>query len=69
MTIVEFTNDECPVCAKTCSVPEKLLAEYRDRVRLVVRDFPLQQHKETFKAAQAGEAARPQSVTPSIRSS
>jgi protein-disulfide isomerase len=39
---------------------ERLLAEYADRVRLVVRDFPLSQHEHAAKAAEAAEAAREQ---------
>ncbi|MGH9828895.1 MAG: DsbA family protein, partial [Blastocatellia bacterium] len=39
---------------------EKLVAEYGDRVRLVVRDFPLEQHQNAFRAAVAAEAAREQ---------
>ncbi|MGI8567547.1 MAG: DsbA family protein, partial [Pyrinomonadaceae bacterium] len=34
--------------------------EYGDRVQLVVRDFPLRQHVNAFKSAEAAEAAREQ---------
>jgi protein-disulfide isomerase len=37
-----------------------LVEEYGDKVRLVTRDFPLNQHSEAFKAAEAAEAAREQ---------
>ncbi|HEX8179093.1 MAG TPA: thioredoxin domain-containing protein [Pyrinomonadaceae bacterium] len=60
VTIVEFTDYQCPSCAETQPVLERLVAEYGDRVRLVVRDFPLAQHKQAFKAAEAAEAARAQ---------
>lgn len=60
VTIVEFTDYQCPSCAATASVLEKLLSEYNGKVRLVVRDFPLEQHKEAFKAAEAAEGAREQ---------
>jgi len=36
------------------------MKEFGDRVRLVVRDFPLSQHAEASKAAEAAEAAREQ---------
>ncbi len=60
VTIVEFTDFQCPSCAAAQPVLERLLTEYGDRVRLVVRDFPLSQHKNAQKAAEAAEAARAQ---------
>ena len=60
VTIVEFTDYQCPSCAETQPTLERLVKEYGDRVRLVVRDFPLSQHTEAFKAAEAAEAAREQ---------
>jgi len=60
VTIVEFTDYQCPSCARQHPVLERLLGEYGGRVRLVVRDFPLEQHPDAFKAAEAAEAAREQ---------
>ncbi|HEX6186195.1 MAG TPA: thioredoxin domain-containing protein [Pyrinomonadaceae bacterium] len=60
VTVVEFTDYQCPTCAQAQPVIERLLTEYGDRVRLVVRDFPLQMHPEARKAAEAAEAAREQ---------
>jgi protein-disulfide isomerase len=60
VTVVEFTDYQCPSCAATHPVLERLMTEYGDRVRLVVRDFPLQQHADARKAAEAAEAAREQ---------
>lgn len=60
VTIVEFTDYQCPSCAATAPVLERLLNEYNGKVRLVVRDFPLEQHTDAFKAAEAAEAAREQ---------
>ena len=60
VTIVEFTDYQCPSCASTAPVLEKLLKEYSGKVRLVVRDFPLEQHGDAFKAAEAAESAREQ---------
>jgi Protein-disulfide isomerase len=39
---------------------ERLVKESGDKVRLVTRDFPLNQHLDAFKAAEAAEAAREQ---------
>jgi len=60
VTIVEFTDFECPGCARQHPVLERIVSEYSDRVRLVVRDFPLSQHANAYKAAEAAEAAREQ---------
>jgi protein-disulfide isomerase len=60
VTIVEFFDFQCPSCAQLQPVIDKLMNEYGDRVRLVMRDFPLSQHNEAFKAAEAAEAAREQ---------
>ncbi len=60
VTIIEFTDYQCPSCATTHPTLERLVREYGDKVRLVVRDFPLSQHADAFKAAQAAEAAREQ---------
>jgi protein-disulfide isomerase len=60
VTVVEFTDYQCPVCAQAQPVLERLITEYGDRVRFVVRDFPLNQHKDAEKAAEAAEAAREQ---------
>jgi protein-disulfide isomerase len=60
VTIVEFTDFECPSCARTQPVLEEIVNEYSGKVRLVVRDFPLDQHTHALKAAEAAEAAREQ---------
>lgn len=60
VTIVEFTDYQCPSCAATQPTLERLIKEYGDKVRLVARDFPLNQHADAFKAAEAAEAAREQ---------
>ncbi len=60
VTIVEFTDFQCPSCARQHPVMERIVNEFGDRVRLVVRDFPLSQHANARKAAEAAEAAREQ---------
>jgi protein-disulfide isomerase len=60
VTVVEFTDYQCPSCAAAQPTLERLIAEYGDRVRFVVRDFPLQMHADARKAAEAAEAAREQ---------
>ena len=60
VTIVEFTDFECPSCANAQPVLENLVKEFGDKVKLVAHSFPLEQHKHAFKAAEAAEAAREQ---------
>lgn len=60
VTIVEFTDFQCPACAAMHPVLEEALKTYGDRVRFVVRDFPLQQHEWARKAAEAANAAKAQ---------
>ena len=60
VTIVAFTDYQCPSCAAMHPSLERLVKEYGNKVRLVTRDFPLNQHAEAFKAAEAAEAAREQ---------
>ncbi|HWP43751.1 MAG TPA: thioredoxin domain-containing protein, partial [Blastocatellia bacterium] len=60
VTIIEFTDFQCPSCAEAQPVLDELIKEYGDRVRLVVRDFPLARHADAARAAEAAEAAREQ---------
>jgi len=60
VTIIEFTDFECPSCASQHPILDRIVSEFGDRVRLVVRDFPLSQHANARKAAEAAEAAREQ---------
>jgi protein-disulfide isomerase len=61
VTIVMFSDFQCSVCAATHPVLQRVLAEYGDKIRFVVRDFPLEEiHKNAFLAAQAANAANAQ---------
>jgi len=60
VTVVIFTDYQCPSCAAIHPSLERLVKEYGDKVRVVTRDFPLTDHSEAFKAAEAAEAAREQ---------
>jgi protein-disulfide isomerase len=60
VTIVEFTDFQCPACAAMHPVLEDVLKSYGNKVRFVVRDFPLDQHEFAHKAAEAANAANAQ---------
>jgi protein-disulfide isomerase len=56
----KFTDFACPTCAVEQPVFDRLVTEFGAQVKFVVRDFPLNQHKDAIKAAEAAEAARAQ---------
>jgi len=61
VTIVMFTDFQCPVCSATHPILKKAIGEFGDKVRFVVRDFPLTQiHENAFQAALAANAAHAQ---------
>lgn len=60
VTVVEFTDFQCPACAAMHPVLDEVLKSYGNKVRFVVRDFPLTQHENAQKAAEAANAAHAQ---------
>jgi protein-disulfide isomerase len=61
VTIIEFTDFQCSACGAMYPVVEDVLKSYGNRVRFVIRNFPLSQvHANAFHAAQAAEAAKAQ---------
>ena len=61
VTIIEFSDYQCPFCAKFyLNTLPSLKKEYidTDKVKLIYRDFPLGFHQNAQKAAEATEAAR-----------
>ena len=60
-TVVMFSDFQCPACARTHPVLKSVVAEFGDKVRFVVRDFPLESiHENAFAAALAANAANAQ---------
>lgn len=57
LTIVEFVDFQCPACAYLYPITQKVLDEYKGKARLVVRYWPLDQHKNAKAALFAAEAA------------
>jgi len=60
VTIVEFTDYQCPFCERTESTLKELRAKYGDKIRLVHMDFPLPFHSHALDAAKAGRCANEQ---------
>lgn len=58
ITIVEFSDFQCPFCGRMEPELQKLLGAYPRQVRLVYRNFPLESlHPDALHAAQAGVCA------------
>jgi protein-disulfide isomerase len=57
VTIIEFTDYQCPYCHRAQSTIEKVMSQYSGKVRLVHRDFPLDGHAQAFPAARAAYCA------------
>ena len=60
VTVVEFTDFQCPSCAAMQPILDDVLKSYGNKVRFVVRDFPLSMHGNARKAAEAANAANAQ---------
>lgn len=60
VTIVEFSDFQCPYCGREFPVVERLMKDYDGKVRLVFRNFPLDFHPFAEKAAEAGACAADQ---------
>jgi len=61
LTVVEFLDYQCPFCGQASSIFREASAAYGDRVRFVVRDFPVPElHEEAVIAAEAAGCAQSQ---------
>ncbi len=57
VTIVEFSDFQCPYCSKAEETVTKVMKSYDGKVRVVFRDFPLPFHPQAEKAAEAAHCA------------
>src|SRR5207237_6716075 len=57
VTIEFFSDLQCPQCARYEPIVKSLKTEFGDKVRLVLRHFPLESHENAAVAACAAEAA------------
>ena len=60
VTLVEFSDFQCPFCAHAVSEVGQILKKYPKDVRLVFKQFPLDSHAQAAFAAEAALAAQAQ---------
>jgi protein-disulfide isomerase len=57
VTIVEFSDFECPFCSHAVDTLAQVQKKYGDNVRIVFRDYPLFSHRTAKRAAEAAHCA------------
>ena len=62
VTIVEFSDFQCPYCAKGADLLKEIKKKYGNKVRVAFKNFPLPFHNHAEKAAVAGLCANEQST-------
>ncbi|HKV42257.1 MAG TPA: thioredoxin domain-containing protein [Blastocatellia bacterium] len=60
VTIVEFSDFQCPYCARSVATIKRIEAEYGNKIRVVFQDFPLPMHRDAPKASEAALCANEQ---------
>jgi protein-disulfide isomerase len=60
ITLVEFSDFQCPYCAKAVGRIEAVLKAYPTQVRLIFKQFPLSNHPQASISAAAAVAAHQQ---------
>lgn len=57
VTLIEYSDFQCPACAAFYPLVEEVNAKLGDKINFAYRHFPLTQHKNAVPAAKATEAA------------
>ncbi|WP_108972552.1 DsbA family protein [Leptospira ryugenii] len=60
ITIIEFSDFECPFCKRSQDVNRRLREKYKDDIQWVFRDFPLPFHENAMYAHMAANCSIPQ---------
>ncbi len=60
ITVVEFSDFECPFCGRAEESVTQVMDHYAGKIRLVFRHFPLPMHANAAKAAEAAACAEEQ---------
>jgi protein-disulfide isomerase len=60
VTIIEFSDYQCPFCGRAEGVVDQVMQHYGSKVRLVYRDFPLPMHPQARPASEAANCANAQ---------
>lgn len=60
VTVIEFSDYQCPFCGRARATVAKLTSTYKNDVKYVFRDFPLSFHKDSFSAHVAAQCANEQ---------
>lgn len=60
ITLIEFSDYQCPFCGRARGTVNQILETYKEDVHYVFRDFPLGFHKEAFAAHVAAQCANDQ---------
>ena len=67
ITIVEYSDFECPYCRRERDVLVQVMRQYGDRVRLIVKQTPLDMHPHAMQAALLYEAVAKQDPAKAFR--
>lgn len=62
ITLVEYSDFECPFCSKGYETVTQLLEKYKGKIQFVYKHLPLSFHQNAMPAAQYYEAIRLQSL-------
>ncbi len=57
ITLIEFSDFQCPFCKKAQATVKQILADYPDKVKLAYKHLPLAIHPDAEYAAEAAECA------------